>query len=82
MLAGGRRGGSYRWKPTELVNTFMLTTETWLAEPSLKDPRSEHACFAIGGKIYVVAGVSTDGKNLRTIEVLDLTSERKIGPDG
>ena len=36
----------------------------------------------MGGKIYVVAGKTLLEEFLNTIEVLDLTSERRIGPDG
>ena len=40
----------------------------------MKNPRSEHTCAELNGKIFVIGGIDRNSKELKSVEVLDVLS--------
>jgi N-acetylneuraminic acid mutarotase len=69
-VLGGYLPGPPPWRPSDAVFVFDLQSQSWSRGASMPAPRAAHTSVELGGKIYSIGGVQSDGV-VGTNEVYD-----------
>ena len=57
------------------VELYDPQAASWTQRAGMADPRSEHGCVALDGKLYAVGGFGANDQQLDTVEVYDLQTD-------
>lgn len=81
VVGGWTMGGKSEWAETALVLDTAAKAPKWEAIPQPFKRRALTAA-AVGGKVYVLGGLTESGESVRTVDVLDLaTGSWSKGPE-
>lgn len=80
VVAGGFESGT--GDPTSATFIFDTQRDTWYNGPALNRPRGDTCIGAIGNKLYVAGGYSTNYDPLASAEVLDMAMMMDDAVDG
>jgi N-acetylneuraminic acid mutarotase len=61
-------------EPTARVEAYDVAKDSWSPRAAMREPRSGHAAAAIGGKIFVLGGITAEGPSA-TVDVYDPTAD-------